>query len=206
MKIAEAGGWIVPILCDAALSNSAILNEVLSGNTILLGSGETHLARDNDLGIKGGFMPAKKIQEFLDEHKIKYATINHPPAYTAQEIAASAHVPGKELAKTVIVNLDGRMAMVVLAASAKVNFEALKQAAGSKEAGLASEEEFKRLFPDCEVGAMPPFGNLYGIDVFASESLAQDDEIAFNAGSYTELIRLPYKEFERLVKPRVVRL
>jgi Ala-tRNA(Pro) deacylase len=151
-------------------------------------------------------MPAKKIQEFLDEHNVKYVTINHSPAYTAQEVAASAHVSGKEVAKTVIVNLDGRMAMAVLPASSRVNFEALKNAAGTKEAQLASEQEFRRLFPDCDVGAMPPFGNLYGMEVFASESLAQDEEIAFNAGSYTQLIRLPYKEFEKLVKPRVVKL
>jgi Ala-tRNA(Pro) deacylase len=151
-------------------------------------------------------MPAKKLQEFLNEHQVKYVTISHSPAYTAQEVAASAHIPGKELAKTVIVNLDGRTAMAVLPASSKVNFEALKNAAGSKKAELASEEEFRRTFPDCDVGAMPPFGNLYGVQVFVSENLAQDEEIAFNAGSYTELVRLAYKDFEKLVKPRVVKL
>ena len=150
-------------------------------------------------------MPVKKLAEFLNEHNIKYVTIRHSLAYTAQEIAASAHLPGKELAKTVMINIDGKMAMAVLPASSKVNFETLKNAAGAKNAELASEEEFQRMFPDCEIGAMPPFGNLYGMEVFASETLAQDEEIAFNAGSHTELIRLAYKDFERLVSPRMVK-
>jgi Ala-tRNA(Pro) deacylase len=150
-------------------------------------------------------MPVKKLAEFLNEHNIKYVTIRHSLAYTAQEIAASAHLPGKELAKTVMINIDGKMAMAVLPASSKVNFETLKNAAGAKNAELASEEEFQRMFPDCEIGAMPPFGNLYGMEVFASETLAQDEEIAFNAGSHTELVRLAYKDFERLVSPRMVK-
>ena len=150
-------------------------------------------------------MPVKKLAEFLSEHNIKYVTIRHSLAYTAQEIAASAHLPGKELAKTVMINIDGKMAMAVLPASSKVNFETLKNAAGAKNAELASEEEFQRMFPDCEIGAMPPFRNLYGMEVFASETLAQDQEIAFNAGSHTELVRLVYKDFERLVSPRMVK-
>ena len=150
-------------------------------------------------------MPIQKLTEFLNAHNIKYVTIRHSPAYTAQEIAASAHVPGKELAKTVMVNIDDKMAMAVLPASSKVNLEALKNAAAAKKAELASEEEFKRVFPDCEIGAMPPFGNLYGTEVFTSETLAQDEEIAFNAGSHTELVRLAYKDFERLVSPRVAK-
>ena len=150
-------------------------------------------------------MPVKKLAEFLNEHNIKYVTIRHSLAYTAQEIAASAHLPGKELAKTVMINIDGKMAMAVLPASSKVNFETLKNVARAKNAELASEEEFQRMFPDCEIGAMPPFGNLYGMEVFASETLAQDEEIAFNAGSHTELVRLAYKDFERLVSPRMVK-
>lgn len=150
-------------------------------------------------------MPVKKLAEFLNEHNIKYVTIRHSLAYTAQEIAASAHLPGKELAKTVMINIDGKMAMAVLPASSKVNFETLKNAAGAENAELASEEEFQRMFPDCEIGAMPPFGNLYGMEVFASETLAQDEEIAFNAGSHTELVQLAYKDFERLVSPRMVK-
>ncbi len=149
-------------------------------------------------------MPVKKLKDFLDNQKIKYVTISHSPSYTAQEIAASAHIPGKELAKTVMVKIDGKMAMAVLPASSKIDFALLKKAAGAKNIELASEKEFKDLFPECEVGAMPPFGNLYGMEVFVADTLAEDEEIAFNAGSHTELIRLAYKDFERLVKPRIV--
>jgi len=147
-------------------------------------------------------MPARKLREFLDKGNIRYVTITHSPVYTAQEIAASAHVPGKELAKTVVVKLDGKMAMAVLPASDKVDFELLRKVSGAGKAELASEQEFKDLFPECDVGAMPPFGNLYNMDVFASDSLARDEEIAFNAGSHTELVRMKYKDYERLVKPR----
>ena len=149
-------------------------------------------------------MPVKKLKAFLDKSKIKYVTIAHSPSYTAQEIAASAHVPGKELAKTVIVKLDGTMAMAVLPALARVDLDLLKDAAGAKKVELAGEDEFRDMFPGCELGAMPPFGNLYGMDVFVAESLAEDEEIAFNAGSHTELIKLAYKDFEKLVEPRVV--
>ena len=150
-------------------------------------------------------MPAQKLKEFLDSHKIKYVTITHSLAYTAQEIAASAHVAGKELAKTVMVKLDGKMAMAVVPASYKVNFDLLKTAAGASKLELADEQEFKGMFPESEVGAMPPFGNLYGMEIFVDESLSQDDEIAFNAGSHTELIKLAYRDFERLATPKVAK-
>lgn len=149
-------------------------------------------------------MPARKVKEFLDSHKIKYVSIKHSEAFTAQEIAASAHISGKELAKTVMVSLDGKMAMTVLPASDRVDLDRLKEATGARQIELLVEKDFKDRFPDCEVGAMPPFGNLYEIDVFVSESLAEDEEIAFNAGSHTELIRMAYKDFERLVRPRVL--
>jgi Ala-tRNA(Pro) deacylase len=129
--------------------------------------------------------------------------IKHSAAYTAQEIAASAHVPGKELAKTVMVKIDGQMAMAVLPASFRVDFKDLKDLAGAKKVELASEQEFKKLFPECEVGAMPPFGNLYDMAVYVANPLPEDEEIAFNAGSHTELIRLPYKDFQKLAKPTV---
>ena len=150
-------------------------------------------------------MPLTKLRDFLDERNIKYVIISHSPAYTAQGIAASAHVPGKELAKTVMVKVDGKMAMAVLPASYKVDFDLLKAATGASTVELAREEEFADAFPGCEVGAMPPFGNLYGMDVLVSESLAEDDEIAFNAGSHTELLRLEYEDFARLVAPKVLR-
>jgi Ala-tRNA(Pro) deacylase len=150
-------------------------------------------------------MPAKKLTSFLDEQKVKYVKISHSPAYTAQEIAAIAHIAGRELAKSVIVKLDGELAMAVLPASFRVDFKLLKKAAKAKKAELASEEEFRDHFPECELGAMPPFGNLYDIKVYVAESLTEDDEIAFNAGSHTELIRMSFKDFERLVKPTVMK-
>ena len=148
-------------------------------------------------------MPVKKLKEFLDRENIKYVSIRHSPAYTAQEIAATVHIPGKELAKTVIVKLDGKMAMTVLPASHQIDFNLLEEASGARKIELATEGEFKDMFPDCEIGGMPPFGNLYGMEVFAAKSLAEDEEIAFNAGSHSELIKLAYKDFERLVKPRI---
>jgi len=151
-------------------------------------------------------MPVKKLKEHLDGQKIKYVTISHSPAYTAMEVAETAHVPGHALAKTVMVKLDGRMAMAVLSSTRKVDLNLLRESAGAEEAKLATEAEFKSLFPDCETGAMPPFGNLYGMEVYVSPSLTEDDQIAFNAGSHTEVMRLTYKDFERLVKPRVVRM
>ncbi len=151
-------------------------------------------------------MPVTKLKEFLDRENVKYVSIRHSPAFTAQEIAASAHIPGKELAKTVMVKIDGQMAMVVLPASYRINFELLAEALGAKRVELATEGEFRKLFPDCELGAMPPFGNLYGMDVYVAEVLTDDQEIAFNAGSHIELMKLSYKDFDRLVQPRVVKL
>ena len=150
-------------------------------------------------------MPVKKLKDFLDQNSIKYAAISHSEAYTAKEVAASTHIPGKEIAKTVIVKLDGKMSMAVLPACCKIDFDLLKKASGAKEVVLASEAEFKDMFPGCDVGAMPPFGNLYDMDVYSAEKLAEDDEIAFNAGSHTELIRLSFKDFEKLVKPKVLK-
>ncbi|OGU76208.1 MAG: deacylase [Ignavibacteria bacterium RBG_16_34_14] len=149
-------------------------------------------------------MPAKKLKEFLDNNKIKYVAITHSSAYTAQEIAATAHIPGKELAKTVILKIDGKMIMAVLPASYKIDFELLKEATGTSNIRLADEHEFVDKFPECEPGAMPPFGNLYGVDVYVAKSLSEDEEIAFNAGTHTELIKLSYKDFERLVKPKII--
>ena len=147
-------------------------------------------------------MPVKKLRQFLDDNKVKYIAIRHSPAFTAQEIAASAHVPGKELAKTVMVKIDGEMALAVLPASERVDFAMLKLTTGARHVELAAEEEFRSRFPDCEVGAMPPFGNLYGMQTYVAEELSEDDEIVFNAGSHTELIRLSYKDFARLVEPK----
>jgi Ala-tRNA(Pro) deacylase len=148
-------------------------------------------------------MPLKKRKELLDDNGIKYVTFQHSPAYTAQEIAQSAHISGKNLAKIVMLKVDDRMAMAVVPASHQVNLESLKDAANAHKVELASEQEFKGMFPECEAGAMPPFGNLYGMKVFVSVALAEDEAIAFNAGTHTELVGLAYRDFERLVKPRV---
>jgi Ala-tRNA(Pro) deacylase len=151
-------------------------------------------------------MPVKKLKDFLDRNNIKYISIKHSQVFTAQEIAASAHISGKALAKTVMVKIDGKMAMAVLPATEKVDFDQLKKVGSAEKVELASEDEFKDMFPECETGAMPPFGNLYGTDVYADEKLTRDELIAFNAGSHTELIQLPYNDFERLVKPKTAQI
>ncbi|MHB8906167.1 MAG: aminoacyl-tRNA deacylase [Melioribacteraceae bacterium] len=150
-------------------------------------------------------MPTKMLREFLDQNKIRYVTVKHSVAYTAQEIAASAHIKGKELAKTVLIKADGKMAMCVLPASYKIDFDLLKEALGGKNIRLANEVEFKDKFPECDVGAMPPFGNLYGMDVYVEEILAKDEEIAFNACSHIELLQMSFKDYGRLVKPRLIK-
>jgi len=151
-------------------------------------------------------MPVKILKEFLDQKKVKYMVCIHSTAYTAQEIAATAHIPGKELVKTVMVNLDGRLAMAVLTSSQRVNFDLLKKLSKSKKVELASEEEFKSRFPDCEVGAMPPFGNLYELEIYTDEKVSEDKEIAFNAGSHRELIKLSFADFKKLAKPVIGKL
>ena len=151
-------------------------------------------------------MPIRRLREFLDSHGVRYFVVSHSAAYTAQEIAAAAHVPGKELAKTVMVNIAGKMAMVILPASRQLDFERLREITDTRDVELAGEKEFAGLFPECEIGAMPPFGNLYGMDVYVSEELESDDEIAFNAGAHTELLRLSYEDYKRLVKPKVAKL
>jgi Ala-tRNA(Pro) deacylase len=150
-------------------------------------------------------MPVEALREFLDSNRVKYVIITHSPAYTAREIAASTHIPGREIAKTVIVKIDGRLAMAVLPASELVDLDLLADAAFARRVELAEEEEFGHRFPDCQLGAMPPFGNLYGMDVYVAESLTEDEEIAFNAGSHTELVRMAYPDYARLVKPRILR-
>jgi Ala-tRNA(Pro) deacylase len=149
-------------------------------------------------------MTAEKVRALLDRNQVRYVSIRHSPAYTAHEIAQSAHVSGKEMAKTVIVKIESWMAMVVLPASRRLSLETLQSVVGTRNVRLAKEHEFANLFPDCEPGAMPPFGNLYGLDVYVDPALALDDEIVFNAGTHTELIRMRYVDFENLVQPKIV--
>ncbi|MGC1648284.1 MAG: YbaK/EbsC family protein [Candidatus Sulfotelmatobacter sp.] len=150
-------------------------------------------------------MPAKKLREFLNSQNIPYMTISHAVAYAAKEIAALTHISNKELAKTVIVKIDSTLAMAVLPASYDVDLSSLRVATGARSVSLAKESEFKDRFPECEIGAMPPFGNLYGMAVYVDESLTKDKDIAFNAGSHNELLQVCYADFERLVKPTVLK-
>lgn len=148
-------------------------------------------------------MPVNKLKEFLDKHKVKYVTLSHSTAYTASEIAALAHVKGRNMAKSVVVKLDGKLALAVLPAKYQVDLRKLREATRAKAADLAREEEFAGRFPGCETGAMPPFGNLYDLPVYVEEALTRDEEIFFNACSHTELMQVSYSDFEKLVKPKI---
>lgn len=148
-------------------------------------------------------MRASRVKDFLDTNRINYTSIVHPTSYTAQGTAAYAHVSGKEMAKTVIVKIDSQIAMAVLPASAQLDLAGLKRMTKAKNVGLAAEPDFEFKFPDCDLGAMPPFGNLYGMAVYVDEALTFDKEIAFNAGSHNELVRMKYEDFERVVNPIV---
>lgn len=151
-------------------------------------------------------MPAKKLKAFLDGHGVKYRCVQHSPAYTAPEIAASTHVSGSDFAKTVIVKIDGRMTMVVLPAHRKIVLSELRDLLPSGTVELATEEEFINRFPDCELGAMPPFGNLYGMPVYLDARLTEHPEIAFNAGTHREVIKMASEDFDELVHPIVMEL
>ena len=149
-------------------------------------------------------MPATKLKEFLNSRGVKYISIQHSPAFTAPEVAASSHVAGRDFAKVVVVKIESALAMVVLPANRKLVMSDLRELLETDHVKLASEAEFNASFPDCEIGAMPPFGNLYGIPVYVAASLAEEPEIAFNAGTHTEVIKLAYEDFERLVEPKVL--
>ena len=138
-------------------------------------------------------MPARTLKKYLDDHGVKYVRIEHSLAYTAPEVAASANVSGSHFAKTIIVKLDRDMAMLVLPANRKVVLSELREMMLSDKVELASESEFQARFPDCELGAMPPFGNLYGLPVYVAKCLADEDEIAFNAGTHREVITMPFE-------------
>jgi len=147
-------------------------------------------------------MALETLMDYLDANDVKYVVITHSPAYTAQGIAGLAHIPGQELAKTVMMKLDGKMAMAVLPAKYHVDLMLLRKRTKAKSVALASESEFQSIFPGCETGAMPPFGNLFGVPVYADENLERDKEIAFNAGTHRELIRMAWDDYKRLVQPK----
>jgi Ala-tRNA(Pro) deacylase len=149
-------------------------------------------------------MPLKKrLKDFLDQNHVKYVTMIHSKAYTAQEIAAVLHVPGKMFAKTVILKEDEKYLMAVLPATHRINMDLFKQVSHTHHPELASEEEFESLFPKCEIGAMPPFGNIYDMSTLVDSSLTKDEDICFNATTHSEVIKMKYADFERLVKPVV---
>lgn len=149
-------------------------------------------------------MPTRRLRDFLDGHKIRYKVINHSSAYSALEAAQSAHISGREIAKTVILKFENTTVMAVLPASSRINFEFFKALYDTQYVRLATEDEIRIMFPDCEIGAMPPFGNLYSIDVCVAQQLTEDDEIAFNAGNFHQLLQMKYTDFERLVRPIVL--
>lgn len=143
----------------------------------------------------------KRLKEYLDQFSIKYQIITHSVAYTSQEIAASAHIPGQQMAKVVLIKVDDNLIMTVLPASHIVDLRRIQELTGAKHVELASENDYAPIFEDCEPGAMPPFGNLYNFKVYVSTPLSEDEQIVFNAGSHRELIKLAYSDFHKLVKP-----
>jgi Ala-tRNA(Pro) deacylase len=151
-------------------------------------------------------MSNQKLIDFLNDHRIKYSILSHSPAYTAMEVAAAAHIPGKQMAKTVMVRLDGKLAMAVVPSSYRVDLEALARELGAKTATLAEEKDFAHVFPGCEVGGMPPFGNLWKLPVYISDTLAEDKTISFNAGNHFEIMTLAFHDYRRLVEPKVLRI
>ncbi len=143
------------------------------------------------------------LEAFLREARVPFQVQHHAVAYTAQEVAAAEHVPGRMLAKVVIVLADGKLSMFVLPAPARVDLDKAAAVVGAGEARLAHEEEFADRFPGCEVGAMPPFGNLFDLPVHVDSALAEDETIVFEAGTHTDTMSMRYADYERLVKPNL---
>lgn len=148
----------------------------------------------------------RRLKELLEEAKVSYEVYNHPLAYTAQEIAAQQHFSGKEMAKVVMLEVDQRLIMGVVPGTRKVNLNNAKTSLAAKQVRLATEDEFISRFPECEIGAMPPFGNLFGLPVVVDPALEKDEYIYFNAGNHVQTVRLKYKDFMQLVRPQVARL
>lgn len=147
-----------------------------------------------------------KLKEYLEEHHVRYEVRSHRQAFTAQETAQAQHVHGREMAKVVIVRSAREFAMIVLPAPSRVDLERVGAVLGKPDVALATEGEFTGLFPGCEPGAMPPFGNLYGLPVLVDHALTRDEQIVFNSGTHTETMRMRYADFAHLVKPKVAAL
>lgn len=150
--------------------------------------------------------PINQLKEYLATNHVRYELIEHQEKFTAQELAAAEHVPGREQAKVVIMRSGNEFLMLVLPALYHVDFERARAATGKDDLELANEYDFAAVFPNCEAGAMPPFGNLYGLAVWVDDSLARDEHIVFNACSHSEAIRMKYSDFARLVQPKVALL
>ncbi len=145
-----------------------------------------------------------RVTEFLDESAVSYEVTKHIPTFTAQQMAAAEHEPGKYVAKPVIVKADGKYMMCVLAACSKIDLGALKKQLGAKHVELALEKEIGEIFNDCDLGAEPPFGNLYDLPVIMDKAMEKDDHIIFQAGSHEEAIRISMNDYRKLVKPKVL--
>jgi Ala-tRNA(Pro) deacylase len=143
------------------------------------------------------------IEHFLHEQHVAYSAIPHRPAYTAQEEAAVAHIPSRQWAKTVACVADDRPILAVVPAPSRVDLHRLREIVGARDVRLASEREFERLYPDCEVGAMPPLGPLYGQQVFVNRALADAGDIAFETGSHSTAVKMKYDDFARVVRPTI---
>jgi Ala-tRNA(Pro) deacylase len=141
------------------------------------------------------------LDELLTSRQIRFEKLHHRPAFTANRIAQILHVPGKEMAKTVLLKAGKGYALVVLPATCKVDLERVRQRLGEEDVSLATEEEMQRLFPDCEVGAIPPFGSQYHVHTLVDESLADDEQIVFEAQNHEEAIRMSYRDFEQIEHP-----
>jgi len=145
----------------------------------------------------------KKLKDYFEKNQVAYEMGFHPEVFTAQEIAAAQHIPGKEMVKVVIVKADGKMLMLVLPASYQIDMKKLKKLLKAKKIGIAKEKQFEELFPDCEVGAMPPFGNLYSLEVWVDQVLTEDASIVFQAGNHIETVKIKYNDYASLVNPKV---
>jgi Ala-tRNA(Pro) deacylase len=142
-----------------------------------------------------------KIKDYLESKRVNYQTLEHEPAFTALEIAGAQHLPGRDVIKTVVVSADGQFIMCILPAVHRIDFGKLRKIIGANDVHLADESEVSALFPDCEVGAEPPFGEAYGLKVYADKILEENEEIAFNAGTHTDMLRIKFRDFVRLARP-----
>lgn len=149
-------------------------------------------------------MISNLLKELLDSANVEYTRHAHPTTYTAQETASVRHIPGKEMAKSVVLNInENKFTMTVLSSNDTVNLDVLKRNLGCDPIRLASESEFLGLFPTCKIGAMPPFGNLFNMDTYCDVALAKDTEIEFNAGAHDETVRMDFEQFNRLANPTI---